>query len=347
MRRKDRLVVLFGAVLILAGLESVGLPARSEEVPGPVPAPSAVARSAVSRGNVYPFPWSGVQACLRPFQPGCFMVTELGPKRAVLAYTRFELEGGTLKPQGFRYLTAVTREGSGYELFPIKLGRGREEWVYAVLEQVEGETARIQFLALPAFVTDRARITARVSLELGNRRLQEVYEVDTHDPITLIGLGSVQRVIPSARIVSVAVNGQAVTVRHPDIFHLNLPAGLHRITLEVHLGTRPAALTLQGTLLEPRKMWLIRELDLRVDLGGVATGAELEVRTVGLPPEVWDRFRPSITVAPLPVGEELNPLAIRYRFGPSRELTLRARPRISVGPNNYPVMVTVTAPGPE
>jgi hypothetical protein len=171
--------------------------------------------------------------------------------------------------------------------------------------------------------------------------------VDTHDPLTLIGLGSVQRIIPSARISSVAVDGQAVALRHPEIFHLNLPAGQHRVTVEVNLGTRPAALTLQGTLLEPRKMWLIRELDLRVNLGGVATGAELEVRTVGLPPEVWDRFRPSITVAPAPLGEDLNPLAVRYRFGPSRELTLRARPRIPLGPNNYPVMVTVTAPGLE
>lgn len=159
--------------------------------------------------------------------------------------------------------------------------------------------------------------------------------------------GSVQRVIPSARIASVAVNGQRVTVRHPDIFHLNLPAGRHRVTLEVDLGSRPAALTLQGTLLEPRKMWLIRELDLRVDLGVIGSDAEVEVRTVGLPVEVWDRFRSTTAVAPVPVREDLHALRVRYRFGPSRDLTLRMRPRISLGPNNYPVMVTITAPGPE
>jgi hypothetical protein len=65
------------------------------------------------------------------------------------------------------------------------------------------------------------------------------------------------------------------------------------------------------------------------------------------PAEVWDRFRSTVAVAPVPVGEELHPLAIRYRFGPSRVLTLRARLRIPLGPNNYPVMIAVTAPGPK
>lgn len=94
-------------------------------------------------------------------------------------------------------------------------------------------------------------------------------------------------------------------------------------------------------------MSLIETLDLRVELVAHGAGSEVKVQTVGLPVEVWDRFRSTIAIAPLPVREELNPLRVRYRFGPSRDLTLRMRPRISLGPNNYPVMVTITAPGPE
>lgn len=343
MRWKSRLLVLLGAMLFLL----VGRPARSEEVVGPVPAPSAVANVAVSAGQLSPLPWSGVTACRRPFQPGCFMMKELGPKRAVLAYARFELDGGILKPQGFRYLMPVTPAGSGYELFPIKLGGGREEWVYAVLDGVEGETARIRFLKLPAFVTDRARLAVSITVELEQQRLQELYSVEADDPLTLIGLGSVDSVFPSARIEAIEVNGRPVSVPYPEILHLNLPPGQHQVTVRVVFGTRPTELTIQGTLLEPRKMALIQSLDLRVDLARGGSPVEMEVRTVGLPGEVWDRFRSTVAVQPVPFSEELNPLAVRYRFGPSRELTLRARPRIPLGPNNYPVMITVIAPSPE
>ena len=345
MRWESRFVILLGTILILTGIESGGSPARSEEVPGPVPAPTGVAQVAVRAEKVYPFPWSGVSACLRPFQPGCFVVKELGPKRAVLAYARFELEGGTLKPQGFRYLTPVTPEGSGYELFPIKLGGGREEWIYAVLEEVRAEMAQIRFLKLPAFVTDKARVRVSVDVEWEKGRFQESYIVEALAPITLIGLGSVDSLFPSAQIEAIEVNGQPVSVPYRDILHLNLSAGQHRVAVRVGFGVPPTELTIQGTLLEPRKMFLIETLDLRVDLGSPVSGAEVEVRTVGLPPEVWNRFRSTVAVAPAPVGEKPNPLAIRYRFGPTRDLTLRSRPRIPLGPNNYPVMITVTAPG--
>jgi hypothetical protein len=122
MRWRSQLVVLLGAILILIEMGAGGPQARGQEIPGPVPAPTAVAQVSVSAGKFYPFPWSGVEACPRPFQPGCFVVKAIGPDRVTLAYARFELDGGALKPQGFRYLTPVTPAGSGYELFPIKLG---------------------------------------------------------------------------------------------------------------------------------------------------------------------------------------------------------------------------------
>lgn len=344
MRGKSQPVVLLWALLVLTGIGSGGLPARSEEIPGPVPAPSAVAQITVGAGKVYPFPWSGVNACLRSFQPGCFVVKAIGPERVVLAYARFELDGRSLKPQGFRYLTPVTPDGSGYELFPIKLGGGREEWVYAVLEQADAGAGVVRFLKLPAFVTDKARVAVLLDVEMVKGRLQEFCTVETLHPITLIGLGDLRRVLPSARLEAIEVNGGRVILPYPGIVHLNLPAGSHRVAMRVGFGIPPTELTIQGTLLEPRKMSLIETLDLRVDLGPHGSGAEMEVRTVGLPPEVWDRFRSTLAVAPAPVGEELNPLAIRYRFGPSRDLTLRARPRVPLGPNNYPVMITVKAP---
>lgn len=341
---KSPLILLFGAILTLPVAGSGGGAARGEEVPGPVPAPSAVARIAVSVGKAHPFPWSGVDACLRPFQPGCFVVRELGPKRAVLAYTRFELDGGTLKPQGFRYLTPITPDGSGYELFPIKLGGGREEWVYAVLERAAGQGALVRFLKLPAFVTDRARLTVSIMVDAGRHWLREKYVVEADEPLTLIGLGRVERLFPSGRLEAIEVNGQAVRFPHADIIHLNLPAGEHQVTVVVGFGTRPTELTVQGTLLEPRKMSLFQSLDLRVEPDPGLAAPGLEVRTVGLPPEVWDRFRPTIVVEPAPAEEISSPLAVSYRFSVHDAITLKARPRIAVGPNNYPVMITVTTP---
>lgn len=338
--------MLPAAMLALVGF-GVGIrPARGEDVPGPVPVPSATAMVEVSAGNSYPFPWSGVATCQRPFQPGCFVVKEIGPGQAVLAYTRVELQGTALKPQGFRYVTPVTAAGSGYELFTVKHGGGREEWVYAVLEGVERRRALVRFLKLPAFVTDRARLAASIAVDQGRRRLEERYLVEADEPLTLIGLGRVDRVYPSGRLEAVEINGRPVQLPYTDIVHLNLPPGRHEVRVAVSFGARADELTIQGTLLEPRKMSLIHSLELRVEPEPGLAAPELEVRTVGLPPEVWELFKGTLVIAPAPVGQAADPLAVRYRFGTSDAITLTASPRIPVGPNNYPVMIRVRAAGP-
>ena len=344
MNRSIALLPLAALLVLVAA--SPG--ARSEggaEVAGPVPTPSGVAAIAVRVGDVRAFPWSGVTICPRPFTPGCFVVSDLAPERVVLSYARVAVEGGMPKPQGFRYRTPVTAAGSPYELFTIKLGGGREEWVYAALESIAAESAIVRFLKLPAFVTERARLDVRVVLEPG-RRLRETYVVETDERLTLIGLGDVGAVFPSGRLERIAVNGQAVQGLYRDIIHLNLGPGRHEVAVDVGLGSGVADLTLQGTLLEPRKMSLVRSLELRVEpRPGVAP--DLEVRTVGVPPDVWERFKSTIAADPAPTAETARPLAVQYRFSTSSGITLRVRPRIPLGPNNYPVMITVTAPSRE
>jgi len=216
--------------------------ASGQEGLSPVPAPAAVATVEVSAGHSYPFPWSGLATCSRSFQPGCFVVREVRPAEVVLAYPRVELQAGVLKPQGFRYVTPVTSAGSGYELFVIKQGGGREDWVYAVLEGVEQQRARVRFLSLPAFVTDRARLAVSIAVDQGRQRLEERYTVEADEPLTLIGLGQVERVYPSGRLEALEINGKPVQLPYADIVHLNLPPGRHEIRVAVSLaGPEPAS----------------------------------------------------------------------------------------------------------
>lgn len=336
----QRHLLLPAALLVLVVI--LGAPAHAEPIGDPVPVPTGVATAAVSAGHAYPFPWTGVATCGHPFQPGCFVVRQVGPTEVVLAYPRVELQGGAVKPQGFRYVTPITAGGSGYELFVIKHGAGREEWVYAVVDRTDGERAVVRFLKLPAFVTDRARLAVRITLDQARRRLDEHYTVETEESLTLLGLGRVDRVFPGGRIDAVEVNGKRVRFPHPDIVHLNLPAGRHEVAVAVSLGPTDE-LAIQGPLLEPRRMALIQALDLRVTRPPAAGGAELEVRTVGLPQEVWERFKATLVLAPPPAAETAEALLVRYRFGPGQTITLRGRPRIPVGPNNYPVIITVTS----
>lgn len=335
---------LFLAAALFGTLAVIRVPvARGNEVPGPVPAPSAVATLEVVAGRSYPLPWSGVAACLRPFQPGCFVVRDIRPAEVVIAYARIEMQSMALKPQGFRYVTPITASGSGYELFAIKHGAGREEWVYAVLDRADDQRAVVRFLKLPAFVTDRARLGLQIVLAPARRRLEERYTVEAEEPLTLIGLGRVERIFPSARIEAVEVNGKEVQFPYSDIVHLNLPAGKHDVGVVVSLGPQADELMIQGALLEPRRMSLIHGLDLHVETGGLP--AELEVRTVGLPNDIWEAFKSTLVVEPAPAVVTPDRLAVRYKFGAGELITLKARPRIPVGPNNYPVMISIKSRG--
>ncbi len=335
-------VLLPVALLVLARFDvGVGL-TQAHDVSGPVPTPTAIATVEISVGNSYPFPWSGVTTCQRPWEPGCFVVKAIGPGQAVLAYTRVELQGPALKPQGFRYVTPVTADGSGYELFTVKHGGGREEWVYAVLERAEHQRARMRFLKLPAYVTERARLAVAITIDGARQRLEERYAVQAEEPLTLIGLGRVDAAYPGARLDAIEINRQRLTLPLQEIVHLNLPAGEHEIRILVGLGASPGDLTIQGTLLEPRRMSLIQGLDLYVAPEPGARSREVEVQTVGLPSEIWERFKSTLLVAPIPTREVSVPLAVRYRFATNEAIALRARPRIQVGPNNYPVMIRIT-----
>ncbi|MGQ0662933.1 MAG: hypothetical protein ACT4P2_04990 [Pseudomonadota bacterium] len=232
--------------------------------------------------------------------------------------------------------------GSEYELFVIKLGGGREEWVYAALEGVTATGARMRFLKYPAFVTERARIAAATTLDLRHAILREIYTVDAEEPITLIGLSSMPEAIPGGRLISVEVNGTPVSFPYARILNLNLPPGRHVIRAHVALTTRAPRLNLEGTFFEPRKMSLIQELDLRVLLAQPTAGIpSVAVATVGLPPAIWESFRATIVVDPQPSRSEERPLQVLHQFPPTQEIRLRTRPRVPVGTNNYPVMITV------
>lgn len=339
MRRWARLWTLWTIVVLLVHGE---VRAGGGDIGAPVPVPSDLARLTVSRGGRYPFPWTGALSCARRFQPGCFTVEELAPGEVVVRYARFELSGGAIIPQGFGYRTRVTAAGSGYELFSVKADAGREEWVYAVLEASEGREARLQFLKLPAYVTDRARLDVRVVLDWSTQRLEELYTVAADEPLTLIGPGRVDEVFPSARLERLEVNGQRVHLRHADIIHLNLPPGRHEVSVVVGFSLALPEISIQGTLLEPRRMSLVQSLTLRVEPAPGPATPRVEVRTVGVPPEIWERFKSGIVLEPAPSAEASSALATRYAFSGTGAITLRARPRLQIGRNNYPVIITVT-----
>lgn len=160
-------------------------------------------------------------------------------------------------------------------------------------------------------------------LEAGWQRLREHYTMDAEEPLTIIGLGTVDGVFPSGRIESVTIDGHPVRSPYANIVHVNLPPGRHDLSLAVSLAIQPRELTIQGTLMEPRKMSLFQSLDLVVEPLPGGAMRELEVRTVGLPPDIWDRFKTTLVITPAAPPEALAPLAVRYRFSPTDVITLR------------------------
>ena len=312
----------------------------------PVPPPAATAILDIQEGQLYPFPWVTTPPCRRVSESGCFKVEGIAPDKVVIKFPRFEVEGGTLVPAKFGYRTPVTAAGTEYELYIIKRGGGREEWVYAALEGVTGTGARLRFLKYPAFVTEKARISSAVTLDAQQGTLQETYTVDAEEPITLIGLSSMPRAFPGGQLVSVEVNGAPVSFPYANILNLNLPPGRHTVTAHVAIARPVASLTLEGTLFEPRKMSLIQALDLRILLDRPTQASpSIAVATVGLPTPTWESFRSTIVIDPQPSSAEERPLSILYRFHPTPEILVRTRPRVPIGPNNYPVMITVSPGG--
>lgn len=344
MRRLEKTPRWWGwLVLPLTGVLASGMPAAGDEGAAWVPAPAETATISVTQGAIYPFPWIPLQSCRNASEPGCFKIDGIAPDKVVLRFARFDVEGSTLLPARFGYRTPVTTAGTEYELYVVKLGGGREEWVYAALEGVTPTGARLRFLKYPAFVTEKARISSALTLNPRHGTLEETYTIDAEEPITLIGLSSMPRALPGGHLASVEVNGTPVSFPYANILNLNLPPGRHRVTAHVAIARPVASLTLEGTLFEPRKMSLIQALDLRVLLDRPTGRApSVAVATLGLPPATWESFRSTILVDPQPSTSEEKALSVLYRFPPTREIRLRTRPRLPVGPNNYPVMITVS-----
>jgi hypothetical protein len=331
------------AAAALAGGEALG---QALPILPPVPPPAATAILDIQEGQLYPFPWVTTPPCRKVSESGCFKVEGIAADKVVIKFPRFEVEGGTRIPAGFAYRTPVTTGGTEYELYVVKLGGGREEWVYAAVESATGTGARLRFMKYPAFVTEKARISSAVTLDAQQGTLQETYTVDAEEPITLIGLSSMPRAIPGGRLVSVQVDGTPVSFPYAHILNLNLPPGRHTVIAHVALAKSADSLTLEGTLFEPRKMFLIQALALRVLFDPSTRAApSVAVATVGLPAATWESFRSTIAVDPQPSSSEEGRLSLLYRFPPTPEIRLRTRPRVPVGRNNYPVMITVNPAG--
>lgn len=318
-----------------------GSAARGETLPL-VPPPTATEIFDVREGQVYPFPWISAGTCRKVSEAGCFRVERLDAEQVILRFARFEVEGGALVSAKFGYRTPVTAAGSEYELYVVKLGGGREEWVYAALEAITETAARLRFMKYPAFVTEKARISLARTVDLRQRSLLETYTVEAEEPVTLIGLSSMPGAIPGGRLIAVEVNGTPVSFPYARILNLNLPAGRHTVRAHVALTTRAPRLNLEGTLFEPREMSLISELDLRVLLARPMRAVpSVAVATVGLPPAIWESFRSTIVVDPHPSRSEEGPLRVLYQFPSTQEIRVRTRPRVPVGNYNYPVFITV------
>lgn len=203
------------------------------------------------------------------------------------------------------------------------------------------EGPRLAFLQYPAFVTERASLAVQVTLDLKEKVFQEVYSIHAEEPITLIGLWQLEQAMP-VQPRGVTVNGHAVSFPYARIRQLNLPAGRHTVIMEAALRGQPEALTLPGTAFEPRKMFLIRDREVRIRLG---TDGPRQVRvsllTMGLPEPVWARFRDRVSVDPVPASRQEGPLSLALEFGPIETIRVTAPPRIALGKSNYPVILSL------
>lgn len=315
----------------------------------PVPVPSETVTIDVREGEIHPFPWPPQQSCRKASEPGCFKVEKVNPEQVILRFTRFEIEEGKVVSGRFGYRTPVTKEGSEYELYTVKLGGIREEWIYAALEKSSAASARITFLKYPAFVAEKARVLVAIQLDFAAGRLIETHRVEAQEPITLIGLSSLpSSIAPFSKIESVNVNGEPVSFPYAKIMNLNLPPGTNVVTVNVALGSQIRNLTLQGTLFEPRKMALVDEVDLRTFLPPQAQGGpSVELTTVGLPKSVWEEFRSRMFVEPTPLSSAAPGLSVIYHFPPTKEIRVKTRPRVPHGKANYPVMISVGIQDPK
>jgi hypothetical protein len=306
-------------------------------------APSQSSELVVSAGRTYAFPW--VEAACQQPGPGCLVVEAVTPDGVTIVFPRFEVWYGQPRPSGFAFRVVVTTKGTEFELYRIVLRKDlREAWIYAALQEVRGNTARLVFLRYPAWVGRNAILTREIRVNLRYGVLEEISRLRAAEPVTMMGLRRVDWMIPGARLESVALDGRQVSFAYPNILHLTVPEGNH--DLAVRIAVPPERPVEVGPVFEPKPMDLPREVSLAVEPAGRRGVLTLTAWTFGVPQEVWESSRPVSLDHPVPFAISQGRLAVRYQFVDPLAVQLRMKPSVRYGGRVYPITVTVESSAP-
>ena len=344
LRVRDRRWTLLGVPTLLVAITGLAYSASQWRGAGITTAPSQTVEITVRAGHAYAFPWIDVPCTAHT--PGCFTVEAISTGGVTILFPRFEVQYGRPKASGFVFRTAITPEGTEYELFRIILRKDlREAWIYAALKGTEGNAARLKFLRYPSWVSRNAMLTREVRIDLRQGMLEETTRIQAPEPVTLMGLRRVDRMIPGATLKGVTLDGRQVIFPYRNVLHLTVPPGEHSATARIAISPQfPVEI---GPIFEPKPMDLPREVDLTVTPARRLGPVSINIWTFGLPEAVWQAYEPVNTTEPAPSAVTRGPLALRYQFAEVTSVRMRVKPYIKHQERVYPLILTVGTTSPQ
>ena len=175
-----------------------------------------------------------------------------------------------------------------------------------------------------------------IRLDQARGLYRETTRIEATEPVTLIGLRSIGRILPGGRLRRIWVDDEEVRFRYENILNLNLPPGRFEVVVEATWDPKGDAPVCLGPVYEGRKMSLPRRTDLRV-IGGTKTIVTL--RPIGLPETVWRAQAIVLSAHPEPLERDVDATGIRLILKPNTKLSLR--PVILYEQATFPVLVCV------
>ncbi len=341
MSRPSKWAIRFGAAGLLIGV----LFASRGTWPAPgsaqdyVAVPVETVEQIVMAGERRALPWGEVGACDDPLPAGCVAVESIASGAVTLRFERFKLKDGILQPSRLTYTAQVTPAALSYPLYTLENG-GETFWIYAALASQRNDAATIRFLKLRAFVTEAAALHWDVTLDETQGLYRETTRIEAREPVTLIGLRDIGRVLPGGRLRGVWVDEARVRFAYAGILNLNLPAGSYEVVAEATWQPKEGAPVCLGPVYEGRKMSLPRRTDLRITSNKKTT---VTLRPIGLPAEVWQGRKLLLAADPEPLARNADETGITLVFGGDASLSLL--PVIVYQNATFPVLVCLVFSG--
>jgi len=303
-----------------------------------LPQPIDEARLNVEAGKVYAFPWVGPILC-KDLAPGCFRVERIDRKRVRVAFGRFTIKEGKIRPNGFFAKVLIGRGGTDGALYTVEGIPPSQTWVYAAYSGAVEDKTRIRFFKIPAFVTKKARIFRAMVLDFPGNSLWEKTRVEAQEPVTLISSGAVEKALPNSSIADVKVNGNRPRFFLPSIININFPQGTNSIETMISWQEEKTRVC-PWSVYEGRKMSLPVETKLTIKTPA-QDSLFVSVSSLGLPQKVWEDTKVILATSSVYELVEKKKLSKILRFSPVEELTITLKPVIVYKDFSFPVIVCV------